>query len=124
MLASDCRVAMELGLSYRDYWHGEIEQFEYQAEHYKRTSKQEFVQQDTFAWLVGSYVDAAVGHVIGTAFGEKGKPKPSYPEQPVYVAEIDEAAKELKRQREVRKQEANLLAALHNMGKTIEEAVR
>jgi hypothetical protein len=115
---------MQLGMSYRDFWYGEPEQFVFQAEWYKRKSKDKFAQQDTMAWIIGSYVDRAVAHVVGSAFGEKGKPTPTYPDQPVYLAEIDETARELKRQRELRKQEANLLAALRNMGKTIEEAVR
>lgn len=118
----ECPLAMTLGMTYEQYWYGDPEMFVAYAELYKRQSKTEFTERDTLAWMIGSYVDAAVGHVISVAFGERGKPKAHYPDQPVYVAEVDETAKAKKREREARKFEANFLAAVHNMGKTIEEA--
>lgn len=118
----ECTLAMMMGMTYEQYWFSEPEIFLAYGKLYKRQTKAEFAEQDTLAWLIGSYVDAAVGHVMSAALGEKGKPKAKYPDQPVYVTEIDEAAKAKKQEREARKYEANFLAAVHNMGKTIEEA--
>lgn len=122
VLENDCTIAMVVGMSYHEYWYGDPDAFAAYARLYRKRSKEEFMERDTMAWLIGSYVDAAVGHVISSAFGESGKPKASYPEQPVYLVEVDEAAKKRKLEHEVRKQEANLLTALHNMGKTVKEA--
>ena len=120
----ECSLAMTVGMTYEQYWYGEPEMFAAYADFYKRKSKSEFVERDTLAWMISSYVDAAVGHVMSAAFGERGKPKSHYPDQPVYVTEIDENAKAKKREREARKFESNFLAAVHNMGKSIEEAAQ
>lgn len=124
VFTEECTLAMSIGMTYEQYWNSEPEIFLAYAKLYKRQTKADFAEQDTLAWMIGSYVDAAVGHIMSAAFGTKGKPKAKYPDQPVYITEIDENAKAKKREREARKFEANFLAAVHNMGKTIEEAAR
>lgn len=124
VFTEDCVLAMNLGMTYEQFWYGEPDMFVAYAKLYARQNKTSFAEQDTLAWMIGSYVDAAFGHVMSEAFGAKGKPKAKFPDQPVYITEVDENAKALKREREARKYEANFLAAVHNMGKTIEEAAR
>jgi uncharacterized protein YlxW (UPF0749 family) len=115
-------LALTFGMTYEQYWEKEPELFFIYAKYYQSKSKNDFAEQDTLAWMIGNYVCIAVGVNFSAAFGEKGKPKAKYPQQPMFVSELDETAKAKKQERKAIANQANFLAAVHAMGMSIEEA--
>jgi len=103
-------------MSYTEYWENAPELLVSYAHYYDKKSKADFAEQDTLAWMIGSYVSTAIASNLNSAFGKKGSKTITYPTQPVFVCEIDDTAKAKKQERQMAKFEANFLAAAHNMG--------
>lgn len=109
--------AFVFGMSYEEYWGGELEYFWAYAYRYKQMLEKERQEQDTLAWLIGQYVLQAVHINFASAFGKRGAPKPKYPEMPVYVGEHNESAKAKREERETMRSYNNFIAAAQRMGK-------
>lgn len=92
------------------------------AQLYKQKLRDDFVQNDTSAWLIGSYVCTAVATNLVNAFGKKGAKRIEYPNRPMFIDEFDEQAEQRKKEREVRRSYLNFLAAVQANGLKIEEA--
>jgi len=74
-----CLVAMEIGMTYEQYWYSEPELFSYYMEIAIKKQKQEVNLTDTRAWLAGRYVLMAINTALDT------KHKCKYPEQPYSI---------------------------------------
>lgn len=111
MFDEECVTAMMFGMTPEQYYEGDPELFLMYAKLYVKKSKAEFAERDNMAWMIGFYVQDALGVVASHVYGKKGTTKPTYPEAPVFIEQLDEDAKRRKQERELRKMEANLLAA-------------
>ena len=122
MFEKECALALRLGMTYEQYWCGDVDAMIPFALYYYQKSREEFIFRDTAAWLNGQYVMIAFSKVMSEAFSKKGSPsKIKYPEEPLYMNTFDENAEARRRERELKKAHANFLAAVHNMGMTIQE---
>ena len=93
------------------------------AQLYKQKLRDDFVQTDTSAWLIGSYVCTAVAVNLSAAFGGKGsRTKNKYPTRPLFIDEFDEQAEQRKRENEVKRSYFNFLAAVQSNGMSIKQA--
>lgn len=79
------------------------------AKAYLEANKLKQRQRNEYAWLQGLYIYNAVGAVVKSALGSKGK-KPEYLKEPVDLGLETEAEKEAEAQREREKIIANLTA--------------
>mgnify|MGYP003316312578 CR=1 FL=1 len=106
-------LALRIGLTYDEYWAGEPEMMVPYAELYKQQIRTDFLEKDTLAWLIGSYVCTAIGMNFNAAFGKKGSQnKIKYPDKPMFIDEFDEKARQKKQEREVMRSYNNFLAAV------------
>lgn len=76
---------------------------------YREAHKLQQRQRNEYAWLQGMYIYSAVGAVVSSAVGSKGK-KPEYIKEPVDLGLETEAEKEAKARREREKIIASLTA--------------
>ena len=76
---------------------------------YREAHKLRQRQRNEYAWLQGMYIYSAVGAVVSSAVGSKGK-KPEYIKEPVDLGLETEAEKEAKARREREKIIASLTA--------------
>lgn len=77
-------IAITLGMSPQEYLEGEISLFWA----YVRAGKLKRKQEDELAWAQGYYFNLAVADVLNQALSGKGKkPKPIYPQQPVFTSD-------------------------------------
>lgn len=122
MFEKECALALQLGMTYEQYWCDDVDIMIPFALYYYQKSREQFISRDTTAWLNGQYVMIAFSKVMSEAFAKKGSPsKIKYPEEPMYIDTFDENAKARRQEREARKAHANFLAAVHNMGMSIQE---
>lgn len=122
MFEKECALALQLGMTYEQYWEGDIDAIIPFALCFYDKSRAEFRERDTLAWLVGQYVMIAFSKVMSEAFSKKGSPsKIKYPEEPLYTDSFDKNAKARRQEREAIKAHANFLAAVRNMGMSISE---
>lgn len=70
-----------------EFWKGEPHFFYSYIEAYRqnksRTDEAEAFNTDYQAWLIGLYVQQAVGTLLNSAFGKRGTKKSEYPSEPV-----------------------------------------
>lgn len=99
---------MAIGVSYDDFWYGDPEIVQYAIEAERIVQKNQAILDDANAWNVGRYVMLGVGTVMSQAFSKNSQAK--YPAEPILVYELDQRLAEQKRERELRRQEANFLA--------------
>ena len=116
---NECLLAMELGMSYEQYWNDEPDIFITYARLYKRQRMTKFIEQDTLAWMIGSYVYAATSSVAAGLFGKKVK----YPESIIFAPQLDAETAAKSQEKRIKKQEAELLLFIKSAGFQIEEAV-
>lgn len=91
-----CPVYMSFGMSYQDYWDGDVSAHRM----YREAHKQKIVDQNRMLWLQGMYFYEALldaGRYI-KAFS-KSKPAP-YPDKPYDLFAEERRRRELKEQRE------------------------
>lgn len=109
---TESTLAIKVGLTYDEYWSGDVEIFEAYSIRYLDAAKASYAEQDTLAWMIGHYA----AYALGACFSKSVK----YPDSPVFYPEIDEHAKEKQQERELRKQHAILLAAAKHLGVSVE----
>lgn len=80
------------------------------AKAYREAHKLTQRQRNEYAWLQGLYIYNAVGVVVGSALGGKGKKKVEYMKEPVDLGLETEAEKRDKAERERQKIIASLTA--------------
>lgn len=114
MFETESTLAFKVGLTYDEYWCGEFEILYYYSKGYLDKCKTDYAEQDTLAWMTGSYVLAA----IGAAFSDSKKADAvKYPDSPIFYPEIDARAKEKQEERKIQQFHNNLLAAAAQLGK-------
>ena len=94
------------------------------AKLYKQKLRDDFVQNDTSAWLIGSYVCTAIAINLSNAFKKKGAKAEQYPDHPLFINAFDEQAKQRKKEHEVERSYLNFLAAVQASGMKIEKAAQ
>lgn len=103
-----CPIYMGYGMSYDDYWYGDV----YKATYYRRAHEIQIKHADEEFWMQGMYIYDALCRVspILHAFSKSGtKPLP-YPDKP-YSYLVDENLKEEEKQRKIENE--RLIARLH-----------
>lgn len=99
---------MAIGVSYDDFWHGEPELVGWVIEAEELRQKNVAIHDDFVSWNTGRYVMIAVGTVLSQAFSKNSTAK--YPNEPVLATELDDRLAELKRERELKRMQADFLA--------------
>lgn len=102
---------MAIGVSYDDFWYGPPALVGASIEAFEITERNRVVAADFNAWNAGRYVMLAVGTVLSQAFSKSSQAH--YPSEPVVASELDEKLAEQKRERELRRMEAEFLARAH-----------
>ena len=90
MLDKLCPYFMAMGMSYREFWHGDYTQWKFWEEEHQRRLKEE----NEMLWLQGAYFYNAISASLANAFREKGKPLVSYLEEPIRITPMTEEEKE------------------------------
>lgn len=93
-----CPIYMGYGMSYDEYWYGDV----YRAKFYYEAYKIQMKRKDEEFWMQGMYIYDALCRVspILHAFSKSGtKPLP-YPQQP-YMTEVDKIKSEEDKQRKI-----------------------
>jgi len=116
---NECLMAMEIGMTYDQYWNDDPEMFIVYAKLFKRQRLSKFTEQDTLAWMIGSYVYSAVSSVAASLFGKQGK----YPDKIIFAPQLEEDAAAKAQEKKIKKQEAELLLFIRSTGFQVEEAV-
>ena len=89
--------ALQFGMSYEDFWHGDAEMFWAYQTAFQNKIALDFEVANYVAWLQGLYVHRAVASVIHNAFaGEKETPL-EYFEKPIDFENFAEEEKEKKK---------------------------
>ena len=88
---------MAMGMSYREFWHGDYCQWKYWEEANTLRKKQE----NEAMWMQGAYIHEAFGVVLSNAFRENGDPIRNYPEEPFRITEMTEEEKEAAAKKQV-----------------------
>lgn len=121
MFENECAIALQLGMTYEQYWYGDIDAMVSFALFYKQKRRAEFITNDMNAWLAGQYSLVAFAKVMSDSFSKKGSPsRVKYPEEPMYTTAFDERAKLKKEEREVKKSYNNFMATVRAMGMSIQ----
>lgn len=108
---------MTFGMSVQEYFEGDLSLLEIYANYYVRSEKTRFAEQDTMAWMIGSYVLDAFQITAHGVYGKKGTRSPDYAKTPKFIEQIDEEARKRKEEQKLYAMEANLLAAARRIGK-------
>ena len=103
-----CPQVMAIGVTYDEFWHGDPELVRFVIETEEIKQRNEVIRNDLLAWNTGRYVMVGVGVVLSQAFSKSSTAK--YPTEPLIAAELDDRIAEQKRERELRKAEADFLA--------------
>ena len=74
---------MSIGMSYQDYWYGDVDLVRY----YYKAYQLRLEQQDYNAWIAGAYVKMAIESSIGNAFRKNSADAVTYPTEPYSIAE-------------------------------------
>lgn len=96
---------MSIGMTADEFWNASP----FLATAYLEAHKLRQRQRNEYAWLQGLYIYNAVGAVVSSALGGKGK-KPEYMKEPVDLGLETEQEKKAKAQREREKIIASLTA--------------
>lgn len=82
---------MLMGMSYEEFWHGNVCKWKYVEEAYQLRRKRE----NEMLWLQGIYNMDAFGTVLANAFAKKGSRPKKYMEEPIRITPMTEEEKEL-----------------------------
>ena len=109
----DCPYYLSIGMTWDQYWNGDV----WMVEAFREADKLRQQQRDVDAWLNGLYVMKAVYASVGNMLQGKGKKPIEYPEKPVFVEatrEKTEAEKEQEIKNERLRGWANFNAIVEN----------
>lgn len=84
----DCPYYMALGMTYDEYWHGDV----HMARAFYKADRLRQKRMNDEAWLYGAYVGKAIEATICNAFRKSGSPPAEYPKEPIWVEEPEEGA--------------------------------
>lgn len=90
---------MSLGMTYEQYWYGDVWMIKAVREADKRNRQRKSEEM----WLQGFYFHIAVSTALANAFRGKGKQPYEYMEEPIRVIPYTEAEKEARAERERQK---------------------
>lgn len=115
MLEKDCPYFMSIGMTYDQYWHGDV----HMARAFYRAEKLRQEQRDADAWLIGSYVGRAIDSTISNAFRKQGATPQKYPDMPDLMKKrLEEQQKKNGKSEEEQEQEAMFAEAyMRNMAR-------
>ena len=102
-----CPYMMLMGLSYEEFWHGNVCKWKYIEETYQLRRK----QQNEMLWLQGAYVYDAFGVVISNAFAKKGSKPAQYMAEPIRITPMTEEERKEEKRKMVEKLRSALGAA-------------
>lgn len=74
---------MSIGMSYDDFWEGDVALPKFYREAYKLKQERELNQTNFAAWLQGFYNAQAYAVVLGNAFAEKNADPLEYFDKPI-----------------------------------------
>lgn len=108
LFEKQCPVYMSYGMSYDEFWYGDM----YRAKYYREYHKIKVKQKDEELWLQGMYVYEALCKVspILHAFSKKGTQPLPYSSKP-YMSNIESNKDEIDKEQE--EKNAQLIARLH-----------
>lgn len=110
-----CPFYMSIGMSYKEFWEGDVCLPNFYYEAYKQRMEREQEQLDIAAWLNGMYVKRAYEVVLANAFSRKGTPPQEYFVKPLSQKDKQErnkTAEEIEKEGEL--QRARAIVALTN----------
>lgn len=118
----ECTRALSFGMSYDEFWCGEPEIYRYYAEVFVKREKDRFASDDLMAWMIGSYVDAALGNNLSAMFSKTPRKNSLYPESPVFAAANSEEAKRKRDEVAVNKAHGTFLANIRLLNRKAKAA--
>ena len=109
-----CPFYMSIGMSYEEFWEGDVALPTFYLEAHKMKVEQEYEQLDYAAWLNGVYARRAYEVVIANAFSKKGTPPQKYYEKPMSQQRKEKKKTEEEIEREGELQSLQAVVALTN----------
>lgn len=85
---------MSIGMSYGEFWEGDVALPKFYREAYKLKQERELEQANFGAWLQGFYNAKAYAVVLGNAFAEKGAAPLEYFDKPIELGKKTEEQQE------------------------------
>lgn len=82
MFEKACPFYMSIGMSYTEFWEGDIYLPNFYIEAYKQRAEREQKQMNTAAWLNGVYMKRAYEVVLANMFSKPGTPPQEYYKEP------------------------------------------
>lgn len=76
---------MSMGMSYDEFWEGDVALPKFYREAYKLKQEREFEQANFNAWLQGFYNTRAYAVVLGNAFADKNSEPMEYFDKPIQL---------------------------------------
>ena len=104
MLDQLCPYFMAMGMSYREFWHGDYTQWKFWEEEHRQRKKAE----NEMLWLQGAYFYNALTAALTNAFRERGDPPASYLEEPLRITPMTEEEREAEQRKQVESFRAQL----------------
>ncbi len=111
VLDKACPIFMNYGMSYNDYWKGDVEMAVFYAEAHRLRTQAELENHNFKSWLLGIYFDKAtqnLGQIILNAFSKRPKKnlKSVFPKEPFDLAESRKPQAPLTKEAEAERMEA------------------
>ena len=78
-----CPFYMSIGMSYTEFWEGDIYLPNFYMDAYKQKAEREQKQMNTAAWLNGLYMKRAYEIVMANMFSKPGTPPYDYYKEPI-----------------------------------------
>lgn len=85
---------MSIGMSYDEFWEGDVALPKFYREAYRLKQQRELEQANFGAWLQGFYNAKAYAVVLGNAFAEKGAAPLEYFDKPILLGKKTEEQQE------------------------------
>ena len=76
---------MSMGMSYDDYWYGDVEI----AKYYYKADLLRQERENVNAWWAGKYIHEAVSTAVYNIFRKEGQPQAYYPKQPYPISKSE-----------------------------------
>lgn len=96
---------MSIGMTYDQYWYGDV----WMVRAFREAERLRQKREDELAWLCGAYVRWAIDSTICNAFREKSAKKVQYPAEPA-SAELDRK-RQVEKKKKAEEQEATFAKA-------------
>lgn len=107
-----CPFYMSIGMTYKDFWEGDVSLPRFYLQAYKMKQERELEQNNFNAWLQGRYIHDAFSVVLSNAFSSKNTSSSHYHEKPIEIKAREKTEEE--KEREQQAAEARVRLALDN----------